>query len=115
MSAGQAQVPIMRLFLLLTLFAISGCKSDPCSAIAAIKASEFEILKGLRSPSSAVFMDVAKTDITGSKKACAYTIKGEFDADNMYGASIRHSYALSVTWDADAEKHTVTIDFIKAR
>lgn len=105
----------MKPFAILVFLAVNGCQSDPCSLNAALQSVEKVILDGLRSPSSAVFLKINRDTVIGSEDACKYTFTGEFDADNTYGASIRHSYEVTVSMDETTQKHVMEFKHITAR
>ncbi len=105
----------MKPFAILVFLAVSGCQSDPCSLNTALQSVEQTIKDGLRSPSSAVFQKVDRDTVTGSEDECKYTFSGTFDADNMYGASIRHSFEVSVSVDETTQKHVMEFKHITAR
>lgn len=105
----------MKPLIILTLLAFSGCKSDPCSLNAALTAVEQKIKASLRSPSSVAFIDVNRDAIVGDEASCKYHYSGEFDADNTYGASIRHTYEVSTSIDDATQKHIVEFKHITAR
>lgn len=106
---------MMKPFAMLVFLAVSGCQSDPCSLNAALQSVEQAIKDGLRSPSSAVFQKIDRDAVIGSEDECKYTFNGTFDADNTYGASIRHSYEVSVSMDETTQKHVMEFKHITAR
>lgn len=64
--------------------------------MASIKARDF-VRDTLRSPSTASFPQRGKV---ASHPGCAFTVSGQVDAQNGFGATVREYYSVTIRYDA---------------
>jgi hypothetical protein len=72
--------------------------SEPTKSDAYYFAREF-VKKHLKAPSTAKFPSIRDNDVSISKYADTWTIKGYVDAENSFGAAIRNFYECKLEHD----------------
>jgi hypothetical protein len=81
---------MFRLLALLVLVTVSGCK-ETCEE-KVYKAVQSEVLKLIKSPSTAVFPPLSEITYSESGPGCAPVYNGFVDAQNGFGAILRLNY-----------------------
>lgn len=88
------------------------CKGDdPYSASGWQTETKYAVSNRLKAPSTAKFSTDPVLGLLDARvwrsSDCIFTVQGEVDAQNSFGAMVRSSYRVSLTYDAKADKWNV--------
>lgn len=74
--------------------------TDTCSQTAAELQARSIVRSELHTPSTASF---GRRDITRGA-GCTFNVRGTVDAQNGFGATVRHNYSVTVRYDSEADR-----------
>lgn len=94
------------LFSMACLTALGGCSDLSCMPMGAEKAVKKDVLGQLKAPATAKFSDVSTLMMESSGDQRSYTVSGNVDAQNSYGAVIRNRFIGSARCDVRNASYT---------